>query len=130
MSGDLIDFNFKPAENGYRYILVIIDNFSRCMYTEPLTAKKPKQCADAMRKILRKIKSEFKGEPNHILVDDGGEFKGEFIGLLQGSKIRKQRTIGGHPEANGAVHCHQQAPTALGNKFIFISIYPDKTDKI
>ena len=33
MSMDLIDFTNKPGRSGMRYILVVIDNFSRYMMT-------------------------------------------------------------------------------------------------
>lgn len=102
VSVDLIDFNNKPVRN-YRYILVVVDNFSRYMYTEPLVGKSSPPCAKGMRKILKRLKAEFNAVPGHMLCDDGGEFKGEFMKLLEEHDIRKQRTLGGHPETNGLV---------------------------
>ena len=117
MSVDLIDFTNKPARN-YRYILVAIDNFSRYMFAEPITSKKSKPTksnpqgedfapstavAKAMGKILDKIKSQFNAKPKVIMSDDGGEFKAEYVTLLNQRNIKKKRTLGGQPQSNGLV---------------------------
>ena len=73
MSMDLIDFTNKPGRSGMRYILVVIDNFSRYMMTVALTDKTAAKTAVGLRKVLDKVKSEF-GNPDitSILTDDGG----------------------------------------------------------
>ena len=112
LSADLIDFTNKPAMI-YRYILVVVDNFSRYMWAKAITSKKNTTVATAMRDILDEMEKEFKKQPRYILTDDGGEFKGEFIKLLESrvridSKgkergIRKKRTLAGAPQSNGMV---------------------------
>ena len=59
MSMDLIDFTNKPGRSGMRYILVVIDNFSRYMMTLALTDKTAAKTAVGLRKVLDKVKSEF-----------------------------------------------------------------------
>ena len=104
MSMDLIDFTNKPGRSGMRYILVVIDNFSRYMMTVTLTDKTAAKTAVGLRKVLDKVKSEF-GNPDitSILTDDGGEFKGAVNTLLKQRDIRKIRTLGGNPQQNGMV---------------------------
>ena len=54
---DLIDYRKFSRENGgYKYILVIIDAFSRFAYTEPLKTKTAQESAEAMDKIFKKYK--------------------------------------------------------------------------
>ena len=104
MSADLIDFTNKPAQQ-YRYILVVIDNFSRFMFVQPLTSKTAKTTAKGMEMILNKLKREFNKVPRYILGDDGSEFKGAYIDLLKSYSppIEKRRTLGGQPQSNGLV---------------------------
>ena len=102
MSADLIDFTNKQAMQ-YRYILVVMDNFSRYMFTEAMTSKEASKTAKAMGKILDKVKSQFKYVPKYVLGDDGSEFKGEYITLLESRGIEKRRTLGGQPQSNGLV---------------------------
>lgn len=104
LSMDLIDFTNKPGRSGMRYILVVLDNFSRYMVAVPLTDKTATKTAVGLRKVLDKVKAEF-GNPKitSILTDDGGEFKGDVITLLKKKGIRKIRTLGGNPQQNGMV---------------------------
>eukprot|EP01046_Picozoa_sp_COSAG06_P009457 COSAG06_NODE_495_length_15047_cov_11.349478_1_plen_465_part_00 len=102
MSADLIDFTNKQAMQ-YRYILVVIDNFSRFMFTEAMTSKEASKTAKAMEKILDKVKTQFKAIPKYVLGDDGSEFKGDYITLLKSRGIEKRRTLGGQPQSNGLV---------------------------
>jgi len=107
ISADLMDFNNKPAMQ-FRYILNVIDNFSRKVYLEALTAKKAVTTAKGMEKILERIKQDNGGEMpkiRFIIVDDGGEFKGQydnqFAELMKQYNIEKRRTLGGNPQQNG-----------------------------
>lgn len=100
LSADLIDFTNKPAQQ-YRYILVVIDNYSRYMFAEAITGKKARKTAKAMEKILDRIKKEYDETPSYILSDDGSEFKAEYVKMLESRDIEKRRTIGGAPQSNG-----------------------------
>ena len=57
LSADLIDFTNKPAKQ-YRYILVVVDNFSRFMHTRKLTGKTAVKTAKAMGDIIDTIKKK------------------------------------------------------------------------
>ena len=108
LSIDLIDFNYKQA-NFKRYVLVVIDNFSRKMFTEALSSKKAEIAAKGMSKIFDQISAahgvDTLKQIKYINSDDGSEFKGEFDILLKSMNppIPRQRTLGGHPEQNGLV---------------------------
>ena len=100
LSADLIDFTNKPAQL-FRYILVVVDNFSRFMFSRALTSKKASTTARGMAEILDEIKETHKKVPKYILSDDGSEFKGDYITLLEKRGIRKKRTLAGAPQSNG-----------------------------
>ena len=73
-----------------------------------LVDKEPDKIAPAMKSILEDIKKEPNNNisnkvPKYLICDDGSEFKGSFIKLLEEYNIEKRRTVGGHPEQNGLV---------------------------
>ena len=114
LSIDLIDFNFKKGTGNKRYILVVVDNFSRKMWTVALTGKSPKTTRDGMANIFEQIKNdkqliinEGDGDVTkkikYVLTDDGSEFKNVFDELLKSKGIKRHRTLGGSPQQNGLV---------------------------
>lgn len=103
MSIDLIDFNFKKSRQ-FSYVLVVVDNFSRKMFTTPITSKRAEIAAEGMKKIFEKI-SKAHGEETikkiaYIQSDDGSEWKSVFDELLKEKGIKRRRTLGAHPEQN------------------------------
>ena len=68
---DLIDIqNYSKENNGFRYILVGINGFTKKAYTEPLKNKKGETVTQAFRNMLRRMKYN----PIHIWTDLGREF--------------------------------------------------------
>ena len=57
---------WKNQNEGYRYILNIVDCFSRYAWSIPLKDKKAETVLNAFKTISRK--------PKHIWVDEGKEF--------------------------------------------------------
>ena len=66
---DMSDYSIKN-NNGYRYIFVIIDNFSKYLFTTPLKNKN----SQTMTKEFSNILSHSKRKPNKIETDRGKEF--------------------------------------------------------
>ena len=84
---DILDLkDYGPENNrGYRYVLVIIDNFSKFGWTVPLKNKIARIVKDSFENIL--ISS--KRKPNLIETDDGLEFVNKlFSNLLNNKNIR------------------------------------------
>ena len=75
MSSDLLDMNeYSPNINrGYRYILVVIDNFSKFHWTIPLKNKYALSITDAFSQIVKTSKRK----PNLLEIDDGKEYANE-----------------------------------------------------
>ena len=68
---DLIEFkNFKYVNRHYSYILLLIDCFTRMVYTAPLKFKNATETAEGFESIFR----NFDQFPINIVTDDGKEF--------------------------------------------------------
>ena len=68
---DLIDYkNYSRVNKGYRYLLVMIDCFTRVTYTAPLQFKNAECTALALESIF----DNFSRFPINIVTDDGLEF--------------------------------------------------------
>ena len=81
---DLIDYSGRSAPNGKKYILVVVDNFSRFVLVRPMLNKEAKTTAPHLTSILDEIKKPTKGvDIKNIITDDGSEFKGETSAVLK-----------------------------------------------
>lgn len=99
---DLMDLSNKTV-NGYNYIVNIIDNFSRYIWTVAIKNKKAEDLADALKPILEGIEKKYGKLPKYIISDNGGEFTKDYIKLLTEKGIRTHKTIAGLPQSNGMI---------------------------
>ena len=74
MMADLLEL--PKTKNGYRYLLVIVDLFSREFDIEPLKDKEPKTVLDAMKKCFGR--KHLNKTYASLRTDNGNEFKGVF----------------------------------------------------
>ena len=75
---DLADVSLIASQNrGYRFILTVIDIFSRYAWARPLKTKRGKEVAAAFRDIFREGRI-----PKRIQTDQGKEFENRDIALL------------------------------------------------
>ena len=87
-SSDLLDMNDYGTKNnkGYRYILVVIDNFSKFGWTIPLKNKYAQSITDAFSQIIKKSRRK----PNLLETDDGKEYVNKiFNEFLNNNKIKR-----------------------------------------
>ena len=87
-SSDLLDMNdYGPKNNkGYRYILVVIDNFSKFGWTIPLKNKFSQSITDAFSEIIKSSNRK----PNLLETDGGKEYVNKiFNELLNKNKIKR-----------------------------------------
>ena len=69
--GDLIEYpNFKYQNNGYQYILILIDCFTKMIYARPMKRKSKEWAGDAFESIFK----EFDTFPINLITDAGLEF--------------------------------------------------------
>ena len=72
-SADLVEMNsegMKEQNNDYKYILVVIDIYSRYAFTRKMKTKTGAETAKAFESII----SEAKAKPGCLWVDQGKEF--------------------------------------------------------
>ena len=87
-SSDLLDLNdYGPTNNsGYRFILVVIDNFSKIGGTIPLKNK----CSQSITYAFSKIIKSSNRKPNLLKIDDGMEYVDEsFNEFLKNNSIKR-----------------------------------------
>ena len=71
----LIMHDYSCQNKGYKYILNVIDTFSKYMFLQPLKKKTGQEVAGAFEKILK----QYKRTPNLLHVDKGKEFVNKYF---------------------------------------------------
>lgn len=95
---DLLDFQkFSAKNNGYSWLLVLIDIFSRKAFVYPLKNKTAGVVAESLAEFFKHIK------PERISSDDGPEFKGAVSALLKSQKIEHRTTAVGDHRVLGVI---------------------------
>ena len=91
--------SLMPTKEGWSYVMVAIDAFSRFAVAAPLKTKTAREVADAFERTY--IKRH--GIPKTVHSDQGGEFEGEFNMMLRKYRINKSWTTAYHPQGDGIV---------------------------
>lgn len=96
LQADLIEMQpYKRENGGHRYILIVIDIFSKVAYAEPLKDKTGLVVTHAMDRIIRKV---LRHNPHHHIrnlhTDEGKEFFNSTMKrLMEKFKINHYRTF-------------------------------------
>ena len=92
-TADLIEVNNIAKYNrGYRYLLTVVDVFSKHAWVEPVKNKTGKTVTDAMTKILKRSEGR---KPLNLQTDDGKEFYNKtFQELMKRKDIHHFSTSG------------------------------------
>ena len=100
---DLVDLTAIAKENsGIKYLLTVIDCFSRFAYVIPLKNKSAQTCADNFKKLLENLAPT---KPTLLQTDQGKEFVGKaFKSVLSKYKIK-------------LFHTHQDVKAQLVERF-------------
>ena len=69
------DLIIMPQQNNYKYILTVMDGYTRYAWTVPLKDKKGETVANAFEEIMKKSKIK----PNKLWVDQGKEFYNQYM---------------------------------------------------
>ena len=96
---DIIGEIRPNASNGHKYIVVVIDYFSRWIEVESFATLKAKQ----MAKFIEKSLICRYGVAHHVVTDNGVQFQAETTELLQRYGIEHHKSSPYRPQANGAV---------------------------
>lgn len=98
IQADLVDLGLDLQRDGTRYVLVLLDVFSRYLWLKPLKQKKPVEVV----KHLESVFTEF-GFPMVFQTDNGSEFRGELVNYCKENNIKKIFSSPNHPQSQGKV---------------------------
>ena len=95
---DLVDMNFYVRNNrGWRYILVVVDVFSRKIWLERLKNKDGTTVSESLLSIFQRADVALR----HIISDNGPEFIGEeMVNILRDNDVKQRLTRTYAPQAN------------------------------
>jgi hypothetical protein len=91
---DLCKMPFKSV-SGNRYVVVMVEHFSKWIELVPIPEKTSHHTAAALRGVLCRY-----GAPAEVLTDQGEEFQGEFAELLTKLLIDYRLTSRDHPQSD------------------------------
>lgn len=96
---DLADMQTMES-NGYKYILVAVDLFSKYVMAKALKNKETKTVTEAMESLIKSVN----GKIGSIRSDNGSEFiSDEFKKMLKKHNIKQVLSSAGAPQSNGNV---------------------------
>lgn len=73
--GDLADMSaLSQSNDGVKYLLVVIDCFSKFMWVQPINHKTADNVLEAMKRILHEAQPR---KPDNFMVEKGGEFRND-----------------------------------------------------
>jgi hypothetical protein len=84
------------SEDGNKYVVVMIEHFTKSVELVPIPEKSSLYTAAALKGVLTRF-----GAPAEVLTDQGEEFQGEFAVLLQKLLIDHRTTSRDHPQSDG-----------------------------
>jgi N-glycosylase/DNA lyase len=97
---DLIDLNdYKNVNANWRYIMTVVDIFSRKVFLNKMKIKEAKKTRDTFNEIINRLDVS----PKYLLSDNGNEWLGEFQEYCKEKEIKQIFTRSYSPEANGVV---------------------------
>jgi hypothetical protein len=94
---DLIDLaKYSGHNNFFKYVMVVVDTFSRKVWLEKMRTKGALQTARALRSVFQRAGIM----PSVIMSDNGTEFKGEFAELCKEHDIKQNLSRTYTPQSN------------------------------
>lgn len=115
IQADLVDLSAVTVKNDkgsiYKYVLVVIDVFSRFLWLRPLEDKASASVAKELEEVFQTF-----GNPRILHTDNGGEFSGKVNKLCKTNGIKKVTGRANHPQTQGKVsrvHDHFHAIASL-----------------
>jgi histone deacetylase 1/2 len=107
---DLLDFRTNQSLNGYKFALVITDEYTRYSFAYPLSSKSEKEIVTHFSNLFHFIDTQTDGNRVKVLrADHGTEFTNRSLrALLDSRGISLQLSSPGHPSQNGLAERHNQ----------------------
>ena len=98
---DLVDMQNSPVENNgktFKYVIVVLDVFSRFIFLRALQSKASIEIADNVLQLFSDI-----GPPKRVQTDQGTEFKGAVKKIMKTFKVHVIHSRPYHPQSQGKV---------------------------
>jgi transposase InsO family protein len=108
----------EPDKN--RYVMVVVEHFSKHVELIPLPEKTAARTARALAGVFARF-----GAPAEVLTDNGTEFQGEFAALLESCFVDHRLTSPGHPQADGAAERVVQVLKEVLRKTVYLTADPN-----
>ena len=110
-----IDLKKMPMQNGYNYILNIVDCFSRFAFGCAVKTKCAKEISESLLKFIYLY-----GAPRILQSDNGKEFNNyDLAAVIQEFKIKKMNGRPYHPQSQGRVERFNRTVVAFFSKTIY-----------
>jgi len=120
-----LDPPFNPvSKSGNRYVMVIIEHFTKMINTTPIPDKSAFTTAQVFVEVLCRY-----GSCAEVITDGFMEFAGDFDDLLQMNLIDHRKTAPNHPQADGLAERAVQTIKRSLRKFCEMSATPKLWDK-
>ena len=114
---DLVGPMQTSSLSGKRYILVVIDDYSR--FTWVLFLNHKSDTFDAFKKLCKRIQKEKGAYITSIRGDRGGEFSNEdFVSFCEKSGIKHQFSAPSLPQQNGVVERRNRSLVEMGTTLL------------
>lgn len=115
---DLVDMGNKAFDD-YRYILTLVDVFTRQAFAKPIKNKDSTTVVNAFNELYGKVKKKNKNI-TQLQSDNGSEFiNPEFKKTLKDKKIRHFTSVPGKPQSNGVIERFNGTLKRLMNKDLY-----------
>jgi len=116
-TADLVDYKkFSPMNNGYKYLLCVMDIYSRYAFVFPIKDKFGSTIVQCFKKI--KEYNKIKEYGNNLWIDEGGEFlNSEFRKFCKENEINLYHTYG-ESKAVYIERFNRTLKTKINNYFI------------
>jgi transposase InsO family protein len=119
---DLIDFNLRIINN-YRYIITVIDIFSKKCWLRTITNKSSLTVRNAFDNII----TEAGTRPKLLMADNGNEMAEHFKTYCNDNNIKIIHTRSNSPQANGIVENKNKQVRRLLNQYMLRNNNPNWT---
>jgi transposase InsO family protein len=113
---DLMDVsNNSHANEGVKFLLCIVDVFSRFAWVLPLKNKMAKTVNDTLEPLVKQYKVQ------NINIDKGSEFKGETLKMLKANNVKVWEAEAGEKTKQGIVERFNRTIRELIEKYLTIN---------
>jgi hypothetical protein len=121
-----VDTLYLPEDDGYKYLLVVVDVATRMCDAEPMKTRDAKTTKNTLTKIYKRgiVK-----KPMRIEVDDGTEFKGDFEAHFKKFFKILRKMTGRHRQQSLVETKNQQIGKILNQRMLAEEINNDDTSK-